>query len=86
MWNFVSGVKRPDPPNSKPPPKKPREEKQKNYDSERHFKASRKYAADGTERFWLVYNKETGLIGCSVCRDHARGAGSDSNFVKCIAE
>ena len=86
MWSFVEGVKRPDPLKPKPPSKKTKVEKKKDYDSDRKFKSQWRYTKDGTERFWLVYNESTGLIGCSVCKDHAQGKASESNFVRCIAE
>ena len=74
MWKFVPGVKRPDPPKAKPPPKKAKvaERQQKNYDDVRHYKPSWRFCDDGTERFWLIFDKESGLLGCSVCSAYTR--------------
>ena len=88
MWKFVPGVKRPDPPKQKPPPKKAKvdSEKQKNYDAERHFKLSWRFCSDGTERFWLILNNESGLVGCSVCSAYAQGKDKLTTFAQCTAE
>ena len=58
----------------------------KNYDSDRHFHSKWRFADDGTERFWLIHDSTTGLLGCLVCREHAQGKASGSNFAKCTAE